>query len=219
MASQSYKRVSRKRVCRICGKPDWCSYTPDEKVSFCARVINSANRVSRTGWGVFYHEKSLFFPEPFSSPRRPPPKKAELAPLEIRSFAYRKLIKLAPSTRSKEIIDDEKGLRARKILDFENYGALPQTQAERRDLAKEIRQSINREFPDFVRKQKSDVTGIPGFWLDKSGRVQLWLEKNYSCPMMLIPYRDAGKRTVQERKAISRDKTRPNQCGLRGLRC
>ena len=189
MATQSYKRVSRKRICRICGKPDWCSFTPDEKVSFCARVTTSADRISRTGWGVFYHEKSLFPVEPFPFPRRPPPKKPALAPIEIRDFAYRKLIELAPATRSKEIVDGAKGLRARKILDFENYGALPQTQTERRELAKEIRRLLNQKFPDYVIKLKSSIGGLPGFWLDKSGRVQLWQEKDYSCPMMLVPYR------------------------------
>lgn len=189
MASQSYKRVSRNRLCRICGKPDWCSYTPDEKTSFCARVVGNADRVSRTGWGVFYHEKSLFQIEPVPFPHRAPPKRAELSPLEIRDFSYRKLIELAPATNQKEIIDGEKGLRARKILDFENYGSLPRTQAERHELAREIRRLVNQKFPDFVRQQKPGINGLPGFWLDKSGRAQLWLEKDYSCPMMLIPYR------------------------------
>lgn len=191
MATSNYKRVSRKRACRICGKPDWCSYTTDEKISFCARVVERADRVSRTGWGVFYHEKSLFPIEPFPFPRRPPPKKAELAPLEIRDFAYRKLIELAPATDSKEIVDGPKGLRARKILDFENYGSLPQKQAERARLAREIRRLVNLKFPDFVRRQKSAINGLPGFWLNKNGNAQLWLEKDYSCPMMLIPYRSS----------------------------
>jgi hypothetical protein len=192
MASPNYKRVSRKRLCRICNKSDWCSYTQDEKISFCARVIEGSTRVSRTGWGVFYHEKSLFPLESFPFPRRPPPKKAELAPLEIRDFAYRKLIELAPAMSSKEIIEGPKGLRARKILDFENYGALPQTQSERRDLAREIRRLVNLKFADYVRRQKSAIIGLPGFWLDKSGKVQLWQEKDYSRPMMLIPYRSSN---------------------------
>jgi hypothetical protein len=87
------------------------------------------------------------------------------------------LIELAPATDSKEIIDGSKGLRARKILDFENYGALPQKQAKRRDLAREIRSLINQKFPEFVRWQKSGLSGLSGFWLDKAGRSQLWLEK------------------------------------------
>lgn len=190
MASSNYKRVSRSRLCRICGKPDWCSYTPDEKTSFCARITTSADRVSRTGWGVFYHEKSLFSEEPIPFPRRPPPKKNEVAPLEIRDFAYRKLIELAPATNSKEIIDGPKGLRVRKILNFGNYGALPQTQTDRRDLARTIRRLINQKFPEYVRRQKCSIAGLPGFWFDKCGNAQLWTDKDYSCPTMLIPYKD-----------------------------
>lgn len=187
-----YKRVSRYRTCLICGKSDWCSYTPDAKISFCARITTNADRVSRTGWGVFYHEKSLFVEQPLPFPTKPPPKKTELAPIEIRDFVYRKLIALSPATRFPEIIDGPKGLRSRKILDFENYGSLPQSRAEREAIAKQIRVLINREFPEFVRKQKSSVTGLPGFWLDKTGKIQLWSEKDYSCPMMLIPYRAAS---------------------------
>ena len=187
-----YKRVSRYRTCLICGKPDWCSYTPDAKVSFCARITTNADRVSRTGWGVFYHEKSLFAESTLPFPAKPPPKKTELAPIEIRDFVYRKLIALSPATRFPEIIDGPKGLRSRKILDFENYGSLPQSRAEREAIAKRIRVSINREFPDFVRKHKSSAAGLPGFWLDKTGKIQLWSEKDYSCPMMLIPYRAAS---------------------------
>jgi len=186
-----YKRVSRHRTCLICGKPDWCSYTPDSKISFCARITTNAERVSRTGWGVFYHEKSLFAESPLPCPAKPP-KNTELAPIEIRDFVYRKLIALSPATRFPEIIDGPKGLRSRKILDFENYGSLPQSRAERETIAKQIRVLINREFPDFVRKQKSSAAGLPGFWLDKTGKIQLWSEKDYSCPMMLIPFRAAS---------------------------
>ncbi len=190
MANSNYRRVSRKRACRVCGKSDWCSFTPDEKISFCARIVDNATRVSRTGWGVFYHDKSLFAGEPFHFPSKPPPKKAALAPIEIRDFAYRKLIDLAPATCENEIIDGPKGLRARKILNFEDYGSLPQTRSERRALAKQIRQLINQKFPDYVRRQKSGITGLPGFWFDKCGQVQLWLDKDYAFPLMLIPYRD-----------------------------
>jgi hypothetical protein len=148
--------------------------------------------VSRTGWGVFYHEQSLFGNSPIPFPSKPPTKKVEIAPIEIRDFAYRKLIELSPATQSPTIIDGPRGLRARKIYDFENYGSLPQSHAEREQLAKQIRISINQAFPDFVRKQKSSVAGLPGFWLDKTGKIQLWSEKDYSCPMMLIPYRSAS---------------------------
>lgn len=184
-----YHRVNRRRTCLICGKPDWCSYAPDNKVSFCARISQGANRVSRTGWGVFYHQQSLFGNSPIPCPSKPPTRKAELAPIEIRDFVYRKLIDLSPAIKTNEIIEGPKGLRVRKILDFKNYGSLPQSHAEREQIAKQIRVLINREFPDFVRKHNSSVAGLPGFWLDKTGKIQLWSEKDYSYPMMLIPFR------------------------------
>lgn len=185
-----YKRVNRRRTCLICGKPDWCSYTPDAKISFCARVVQNADRISRTGWGVFYHEKALFDKAPLHAPSEPPPKKGELAPIEIRDFAYRKLIEFAPAHNSKEIIDGPKGLRARKIIDFENYGSLPQKISERTAIARKIRNLINQTFPDFIRQKKSNITSVPGFWLDKNGNSRIWLNKDYSCPLMLIPYRN-----------------------------
>ncbi len=186
-----YKRVSRHRTCLICGKPDWCSYTPDAKVSFCARITTNADRVSRTGWGVFYHEKSLSARLSLPFPAKPPPKKTELAPIEIRDFVYRKLIALSPATRFPEIIDGPQGLRSRKILNFKDFGSLPPTNSERRELARLIRKSINRKFPDYVRKLKTSLAGVPGFWIDENGQSQLWLEKDYSYPLMLIPYRNS----------------------------
>lgn len=188
--NSNYKRVSRRRTCLICGKPDWCSYTPDGKISFCARIVTNADRISRTGWGVFYHEIPLFPIEKTSAPRWSPLRRVGLAPPEIRDFAYRKLIELSPATNSSEIIEGPKGLRRRKILDFENYGSLPKIQSHRRDLAKEIRRLINQKFPEYVRQQKSSMNGLPGFWLDKTGKVQLLNEKDYSCPLMIIPYHD-----------------------------
>lgn len=185
-----YKRVSRKRTCLICGKPDWCSFTPDSKISFCARVCKGADRVSRTGWGVFYHEPSLFGNFPIPCPTKPPPKKPELAPIEIRDFAYKKLIELSPATRSRIIIDGAEGLRRRKIFDFDHYGSLPKTQSERNDLAKLIRSCINKEFPEFVKTRKLGLSGIPGFWIDNKGNSRLWIETDSSHPMMLIPYRN-----------------------------
>ncbi|MEP7037999.1 MAG: hypothetical protein ABI891_06620 [Acidobacteriota bacterium] len=61
MVDSRYKRVSRRHPCLICGKPDWCSRTSDESVSFCARITDGADRLSRKErWGVFYHDRALF---------------------------------------------------------------------------------------------------------------------------------------------------------------
>lgn len=161
------------------------------KISFCARIAQNATRVSRTGWGIFYHEKSGFSDRRLpSSPSRSPLKKAELAPLEIRHFAYQKLFEFSPAFESKEITDGHKGLRARKILDFENYGSLPPNSDKRNALAKNIRNQINQKFPDYVRENKSSISGVPGFWLDKNGKARLWQDKDYNFPLLVIPYRN-----------------------------
>ena len=186
----SYKRVSRRRSCRICGKPDWCSYTPDEHISFCARTTHAADRISRTGWGVFYHDGSFASDFRLPCPDKTKAKKAELAPAQIRDFAYRKLIELSPAASSEEITEGAHGLRRRKIPDFESYGSLPQTRAKRNALAKKIRCLINQNFPEFVRSSKSSIQGIPGFWVDTKGRARLWKDKDYSSPMLLIPYKN-----------------------------
>jgi hypothetical protein len=188
--NSNYKRVNRHRTCLICGKPDWCSYTPDAKISFCARISQGADRVSHTGWGVFYHEQSLFGNSPIPCPSKPPTKKVELAPIEIRDFAYRKLIELSPATQSPTTIDGPKGLRARKIFNFHDYGSLSTKQNERNSLAKIIRLAINREFPEFVKYRKSALSGLPGFWIDKNGNSRLWIENDCANPMLLIPYCD-----------------------------
>jgi hypothetical protein len=174
-----YKRVSRHRTCLICGKPDWCSFTADGRISFCARICNGADRISRAGWGVFYHGKSLFNEAVLPLPYRPQTKKVELASIEIRDFVFQKLIEFSPATYTKEITDGFKGLRARRILDFENYGSLPKGQTKRNEFAQIIRQLLNQEFPDYVREQKSGLTDIPGFWIDKGGNSRLWIDKDF----------------------------------------
>lgn len=146
--------------------------------------------MSRTGWGVFYHEQSLFGNPPIPFPIKPPKKKARLAPIEIRDFAYRKLIEFSPASKFPQIVDGPKGLRSRRILNFDDFGGLPPTFLERQKLAKLIRSSVNLQFPEYVRKFQSSLSGIPGFWLDRYGKYQLWIEKNYSSPFLIIPYRN-----------------------------
>jgi hypothetical protein len=110
----------------------------------------------------------------------------------LRDFAYRNLIGLAPAACSDEIIGGPKGLAQRKILNFENYGSLPQTRAARSDLAGQIADMVRTGFPRFAEKRNHPIEGIPGFWLGKHSGPQLWLDRDYASPMMLIPFRDAN---------------------------
>ncbi len=196
MADSRYQRVSRKRPCLICGKPDWCSRTADDSISFCARVTAGADRLSRRErWGVFFHDRSLldnsFWQK--SEPRPLHKKQTEaiaLAPLEIRDFVYASLLRLSPASDYECLTTGQKGLGERGLDNYFDYGALPCSASDRKDLAAQVRLLLNQNFSSFVRENPRGLAHIPGFWVTDSGEPCLWYEKDYSRPMLLIPYRN-----------------------------
>jgi Domain of unknown function (DUF3854) len=194
MGDSRYKRATRREPCRICGKPDWCSRTADEKISFCARVTDGADRLSRKeGWGVFYHDREMlenprgFHDEPKN--RFKPVEEIPSAPLEIRDFVYRTLLRLSPASSYAEIIHGAKGLVERGLDNSGDYGSLPCSLGERRDLAARLRLLLNQTFPDFVRENPLGLRHVPGFWTDKTGAACLWQSRDFGKPMLLVPYR------------------------------
>ena len=196
MADSRYQRVSRKRPCLICGKPDWCSRTANDSISFCARITAGADRLSRKErWGVFYHDRSLL-DNPFwkkSAPRQFYQKQTEEiqpAPLEIRDFIYASLLRLSPASKYECLTIGKKGLRERGLENFSDYGALPCSASERKDLAAQIRLLLNQNFPSFVRENPRGLAHIPGFWINDASEACLWSEKDFQRPMLLIPYRN-----------------------------
>lgn len=187
MSGTGYRRVSKKRPCRICRKPDWCSTTATETISFCARSTLNADRVSRQGWGVYYHQgfRSGFdFIRNFSRiPRR---KKTRVSKVcispEIRDKVYRKLIELSPASSSYEIVNAPGGILERRIRDLSQYGSLPRTVDERRLLTERIAEALAKE------GSRSSFAGIPGFWRDSNGSLRLWSMQDSIDDLMLIPF-------------------------------
>ena len=196
MGDIRYQRVSRKRPCLICGKPDWCSRTANDSISFCARVTAGADRLSRKErWGVFYHDRTLL-DNPFwktNEPRQFYKKQIEEiqpAPLEIRDFIYASLLRLSPASKYECLTLGQKGLRERGLEGFSDYGAIPCSASDRRDLAAQVRLLLNQNFPAFVRENPRGLAHVPGFWINDSGDACLWSEKDFNRPMLLIPYRN-----------------------------
>jgi hypothetical protein len=196
MADSRYQRVSRKRPCLICGKPDWCSRAANDSISFCARVTAGADRLSRkSGWGVFYHDRTLLDntfrqkSEPRQFPKKQP-KEIAPAPLEIRDFIYASLVRLSPASNYECLTTGQKGLSERGLDNYFDYGALHCSAANRKDLAAQMRLLLDQNFPSFVRENPRGLAHIPGFWVNDSGEACLWFEKDYSRPMLLIPYRN-----------------------------
>lgn len=194
MADSRYKRVSRARPCLICGKTDWCSRTADDSISFCARVTAGADRLSlKDGWGVFYHDNLKPKPNWESSQNRRGTRKLtetiSPAPLQIRDFVYSSLIRLSPASDYQVLTHGSKGLLERGLENTQDYGGLPGTVAERKDLAAKVRLLLNQNFPLFLRQNPLGLRHVPGFWIDEFGDTNLWQQKDFANPFLLIPYR------------------------------
>jgi len=196
MGDSRYKRVSRKRPCLICGKPDWCSRTGDDSISFCARVTAGADRLSRKErWGVFYHDRELLN-RPFWKAGEPRNlykgaiQEIQPAPLEIRDFIYSSMLRLSPASDYECLTMGKKGLFERGLEAFEDYGSLPCAVSQRKDLAAKLRLLLDQNYPSFVREHPRGIVHIPGFWINDVGEACLWLEKDYSQPMLIVPFRN-----------------------------
>lgn len=189
MTATGYRRVSKKRPCGICGKSDWCSTTTTETISFCARSTLNADRVSRQGWGVYYHAgrgSGFDFTRSFYrfSKRKKPQVSLALASPSIRDKVYRKLIELSPASSNYEIVNGRGGLLERRVQDFAQYGSLPRTVNERRVLIERLVEAFSKE----GNGSELSFAGIPGFWRDVKGTLRLWSEQDSFIDLMLIPF-------------------------------
>ncbi|MET0649338.1 MAG: hypothetical protein ABW208_22230 [Pyrinomonadaceae bacterium] len=87
----------------------------------------------------------------------------------------------------------EHGLVSRGFTaeDFSRFGALPAKAAERAARARELRVFVRAAFPEYAeRTGYAGVIGIPGFWQEPTGAVQLWMQRDEPAPSLVIPYRD-----------------------------
>jgi hypothetical protein len=52
---------------------------------------------------------------------------------------------------------------------------------------------VRAAFPEYAeRTGYAGVVGVPGFWQEPTGAVQLWTEGDEPAPSLIIPYRDSG---------------------------
>jgi hypothetical protein len=189
--SNVFCRVNRRRPCRICGKPDWCSFVRNgERISICMRVSDGARKINRHGGAIFIHDdwredRPIGFRVVADLPQSP------IAHIEIRDFVYDKLFELSPATLyPSALIAGEKGLLARGLSEchFGNYGGLPADSSERDRIARLLVQETSNQF-----SVADSLRGVPGFWEDRCG-VHLWKPKDYFLPRLLIPVRDGSGR-------------------------
>jgi hypothetical protein len=195
--TKNFCRVTKHRRCRVCGKPDWCGYSADEQISICMRVSNGSKGISRNGGNIYHHGRLFLVGNPrFNSKRATPP--IEIAQINIRNAIYEELIRRSPAHKYfSQLIDGPHGLLSRGLgkSQLQIYGALPRTQKERSSLARTLNKFVTDRFPeDELRNSYAGVIGVPGFWQDESGSVQLWKDRDYNMPLLVIPYRDGQGR-------------------------
>src|SRR5262249_11339676 len=165
--SNVFCRVNRRRPCRICGKPDWCSFTRNgERISICMRVSDGARKINRHGGAIFIHDDCREY-RPIGVRVVADFPQSPIAPIEIRDFVYGRLIEISPATLYPGVlIAGEKGLLARGLSEchFGDYGVLPAGLRERARIARLLLQEIKDHF-----SIAGSLRGVPGFWEDIKG--------------------------------------------------
>ena len=152
LAINGFRRVTRHRRCRVCGKPDWCGYRADEQISICMRVSDGSKGTSRNG-GYIYHHGKLSLSTNIRLERKPIPLSIEIAPIDIRNAVYNELIRRSPALKYRsQLVDGPNGLLSRGLREPEllHYGALPPTQEERISLANTLNKFMTLEFPQYA---------------------------------------------------------------------
>lgn len=221
-AINGFCRVTKYRLCRVCKKPDWCGYTTNEQTSICMRISNGSKGTSRNGGNIFHHNRLFLAAKPRTNRKQAPPP-IEVAPIEIRNAVYEELIRRSPALKYySQLIDGPGGLLSRGLgeTETENYGALPRTHKERASLAHTLNKFLKVRFPEYaVRSTHAAITGVPGFWQDKTGNLQLWNPSDYNMPLLVIPYRDDQGRIQACQLRLHRNDLRTGEKKYRWLAC
>src|SRR5688572_30472815 len=195
MISVGFSRVSKKRPCRICGKPNYCGFSRDEGTSICMRISAGSRGLSRNGGNIPVHPEIPFITiQP--TIKRPINQSIPPAPLEIRDAVFHELIRIAPASNYiEELVTGPGGLLSRGLIedDATHYGALPRKKQERAALAAMLNEHVRVHFPEHAKFHSgAGVIGVPGFWQELSGRVHIWKPRNYLMPLLVIPYKDTN---------------------------
>ncbi len=140
------------------------------------RVSNGSKGTSRNGGNIFHHNRLFLVANPRTNRKQAPPP-IEIAPIEIRNAVYEELIRRSPALEYySQLIDGPNGLLSRGLgeQEIQKYGALPRTHKERASLARTLNKFVTVRFPEYVARNSHDgVVGVPGFWQDETGNVQL----------------------------------------------
>lgn len=184
-----YRRVSRKGPCRICGRSDWCSTTWNHTISFCARAVTYADRVSRNGWGIYYHDIKRGVEIRYSPSRKHYvlQERNPIAPIGLRNEVYQTLIHLSRIATCDSTLSRDKWAFSFRTREWERFGLFPKTTIKRHRLVRSL-------VDTFVKHGKSVPTfiGVPGFWQGSNESLRLGSDFDFVDDLLLIPFYDSN---------------------------
>jgi hypothetical protein len=186
------------------------------------RVSNGSKGTSRNGGNIFHHNRLFLVANPRTNRKQAPPS-IEIAPIEIRNAVYEEMIRRSPALKYySQLVEGPNGLLSRGLResDAQNYGALPRTHKERASLALTLNKFLKVRFPEYaVRSTHAAIIGVPGFWQDEYGNLQLWNPRDYNMPLLVIPYRDEQGRIQACQLRLHRNDLRTGEKKYRWLAC
>jgi hypothetical protein len=178
-----WRRVTSQDPCRVCGKTDYCTVSPDGQIALCRRVEAGAwkTKTDRAGATYFLHKLGPAESPP-SCPTEPPQPGAglEQADPDTLHKVYSALLAALPLTNAHRDALGQRGLHD-DAINTRGYGSLPVRGRGR------VASTLRERFGDAVLR-------VPGFITrEREGRRYLTLAGNAG---LIVPVRDTGGRVV-----------------------
>jgi hypothetical protein len=182
---RTWHDVSHREPCRICDKPDWCSFSADGTRALCRRLDTGEgiHKVDKSGANYWLyrmdgHTSRQSIIELPSQPCRARIERADPATLDR---VYRALLAALPLSSTHRQALRQRGLPDVDILCY-GYRTLP----------RDGRAALARRL--VVRYGSDTCARVPGLWVDTHGPRRWWALAG--APGLLIPVRNIDNRIV-----------------------
>ena len=179
-----FRKVSSRKPCTICDKPDWCSYTTDGKLAICRRLDTGEGfhktDVNGADYWVYILDSNAKY-DAADLPLSPLEPKAERSDPDTLNVVYQALLEELPLTTT-----HKKNLRNRGLSydAIKRRGYRSMSGKGRASIALKLADRFGRDkllkFPGFYIRQENS-----GEWISIAGSEGIW-----------IPVRDKGQRVV-----------------------
>ncbi len=168
--TRKWIRVTKNNLCPVCGKPDWCVISRNEKVVICARIENDKPAGNKgAGWIHTFNSSTPLLP---LKPKQPERESQKAVPDVLHNAYSALLVELKLSEVHRANLQ-QRGLTDTEI-DSLNYRTLP---------AKGRLELVNG-----LRAKNVKLAGVPGFYLVAG-------EPRLAGPVgIVIPVRNIGGR-------------------------